>query len=137
MNMQIFNKIPMIVVFLGLMMVSGCGMSGPAYTPPATRAVAVVDMGFMSFKPATVTIRRGEAVEWRNTSLITHTVTDDPKQAKKVGDAILPQGALAVDSGDIAAGKTYFHTFSVPGTYRYFCEHHESHGMVATVIVSP
>ena len=135
--MQNSTRIPMIIVLLGLMAVSGCGMSGPAYAPPVAHAAAVVDMGFMSFKPATVTIRRGETVEWRNTSLITHTVTDDPKQAKKARDALLPQGASTVDSGDIAAGQAYLHTFSVPGTYHYFCEHHESHGMVATVIVGP
>ena len=28
-----------------------------------------------------LTIRRGGTIEWRNTSLITHTVTDDSKLA--------------------------------------------------------
>ncbi len=110
-------------------------MSGPAYAPPSVRAAAVIDMGIMSFKPAQLTIHSGETVEWRNTSLFTHTVTDDPKQAKKTGDAHLPPGVAAFDSGDIGAEQTYLHIFRVPGTYHYFCEHHEKHGMVGTVIV--
>jgi plastocyanin len=122
------------ILFTSLLL-SGCGLGGPAYAPPAARAAATVDMGFMSFEPSVVTIRAGEAVEWRNTSPITHTVTDDPKQAKKAGDAVLPRGAATIYSNDIAAGQTYLHTFTVPGTYHYFCEHHETHGMVGTVIV--
>ncbi len=123
------------ILFTSLLL-SGCGLGGPAYSPPLASAAATVDMGFMSFEPAVVTIRAGETVEWRNTSPITHTVTDDPKQEKKAGDAVLPQGVAAIDSNDIAAGQTYLHIFSVPGTYHYFCEHHEMDGMVATVIVA-
>jgi plastocyanin len=76
-------------------------------------------------------------VEWRNTSLITHTVTDDPKLAKRSDDAVLPAGAAAFDSGDIPGGQIYTQSFDVPGTYRYFCTRHEGGGMVATVIVRP
>jgi plastocyanin len=32
-------------------------------------------------------------------------------------------------------GNTYQHTFTVPGTYRYFCQPHESNGMVGEVVV--
>jgi plastocyanin len=124
------------IIFIAAFL-AGCSFGGPAYKEPIKNADAAVDMGFMSFNPATVTIRPDETVEWRSTSLITHTVTDDPKQAKNAGDATLPPGAAAIDSDDIAAGKTYLHTFSVPGTYHYFCEHHEKDGMVGTVIVRP
>jgi hypothetical protein len=40
------------------------------------------------------------------------------------------------DPGDIAAGAVYMHTFTVPGSYRYFRTHHESEGMVGAVITS-
>jgi plastocyanin len=118
------------------LLLGGCGLGGPAYAPPTPRAAAVVDMGLMSFNPPTVNVRAGESIEWKNTSLITHTVTDDPGRAEKPRDAELPTGAAIFDSGDIAAGKTYLHKFSVPGTYHYFCEHHEKHGMVGTIIVT-
>jgi plastocyanin len=117
--------------------VSGCGLNGPAHKPATSNVAAVIDLGFMSFTPALVTIHPGDAVEWRNMSVIPHTVTDDPSRAKKQEDAGLPAGAQIFDSGEIAAGQTYMQTFTAPGTYRYFCTYHESHGMVGTVIVAP
>jgi len=94
-------------------------------------------MGFESYDPATVTIKSGETVEWRNTSLITHTVTDDSRRAEDANDANVPPRGQPFDSGDIAAGQVYLQTFTVPGSYRYFCTHHESDGMTGTVIVTP
>jgi plastocyanin len=114
---------------------AGCGAGGPAHGPPDSHAAAVVDMGFASFTPANVTIKAGQAVEWRNTSPITHSVSFDPKAATTAGDAALPAGVQAFASGDIAAGDVYLHTFTVPGTYRYFCTHHEGLGMTGAVVV--
>lgn len=94
-------------------------------------------MGFESYDPLTVTVRAGDTVEWQNTSLITHTVTDDPKRAETAGDATLPPGAAPFNSGNIPAGQVYLHTFTKPGTYHYFCTHHEDDGMVGTVVVMP
>ncbi len=92
-------------------------------------------MGFESFSPKTITIRPGGAVEWRNTSLITHTVTDDPRLAQTPPDSMLPASAPAFNSGDIPAGHIYTRSFETPGTYHYFCIHHEGDGMLGTVIV--
>ena len=114
---------------------SGCGLSGPAHGPPDPRAAAVVDMGFTSFTPATVTIKAGQRVEWRNTSPITHSVSFNPAAATHPNDAALPAGVTPFASGDIAAGDIYLHAFAVPGTYHYFCTHHEGLGMVGTVVV--
>lgn len=127
-------------VIAGLLMtfaISGCGLSGPAHKAPAPNATAVIDLGFMSYDPVDITIHSGDTVEWRNTSLITHTVTDDPRRAKKHEDVSLPSGVQSFDSGDIPAGQVYMHTFTTPGTYHYFCTHHEDHGMVGLVIVKP
>jgi hypothetical protein len=38
------------------------------------------------------------------------------------------------DSGDIRPGASYTATFQRPGTYEYFCRHHE--GMRGTVVVA-
>ena len=116
---------------------SACGLGGPAHRPPVSNAAAVIDMGFETYDPATVTVGPGDTVEWRNTSLITHSVTDDPGRAKTPSDAGLPPGAPPFDSGDIAAGTVYLHMFTTPGTYRYFCTHHEADGMLGTVVVKP
>ncbi len=120
-----------------LLAVGGCGLSGPAHDAPMPDAAAVVDLGFMSFTPQTVNIRAGQTVEWRNTSIITHTVTDNPPAAAAAADSVLPAGAIPFSSGDISAGKIFAYKFTVPGTYRYFCTHHEGDGMVGTVVVAP
>jgi plastocyanin len=113
----------------------GCGLGGPAHGPLDPNVAANVDMGFESFMPATVVIKAGQRVEWRNTSLITHSVSFDPETALTPANVALPQGVPPFASGDIAAGDVYVHTFTVPGTYRYICTHHEADGMVGTVIV--
>ena len=125
------------VLTLAAFMLGGCGLTGPAHGPRAANAAAVVMMGFESYSPTTVTIHAGDAVEWQNTSLITHTVTDDAKLAGKAADSGLPSGAPSFNSGDIPAGQVYVRTFTVPGTYRYFCIHHEDDGMLGTVVVTP
>jgi plastocyanin len=127
-------------IIAGILMtfaVSGCGLGGPAHSPPPSNVTAVIDLGFMSYSPAEVTIHPGDTVEWRNTSVIPHTVTDNPGRAKKQGDAGVPPAVQIFDSGEIAAGQVYTHTFTTPGTYHYFCAYHEKYGMVGTVVVSP
>ncbi|MDE2228294.1 MAG: hypothetical protein KGL11_04545 [Alphaproteobacteria bacterium] len=114
---------------------AGCGISGPAHGPPDPHAAAVVDMGFESFTPSTVTIKTGQLLEWRNTSPITHSVSFEPQAAANPGDAALPPGVQPFASGDIAAGNVFLHAFAAHGTYRYFCTHHEGAGMIGTVVV--
>lgn len=113
----------------------GCAHSKPH--GPDQPSAAVVQMHFHSFEPKSVTIHAGEAVLWKNTSLIWHTVTADPADAKRPEDVSLPAGAQAFDSGKVPAGDTYRQLFTVPGTYRYFCRPHELKGMIGEVIVKP
>ena len=116
---------------------SGCGLSGPAHDKPAADAAAVIDLGLLSFKPQVVHVHAGQTVEWRNSVFITHNVTDDKSMASDASDAAVPQGATPFNSGDIPAGEVYSVKFTVPGTYKYFCHHHEGEGMVGTVVVDP
>jgi Plastocyanin len=122
---------------LAVVGLAGCGLGGRAHGPASPNASAVVDMGFSSFQPETVHIRAGQTVEWRNTSVITHSVTDDRRSASKSQDAAIPAGAAPFSSGDIPAGEVFAASFPVPGTYKYFCTHHEGEGMVGTVMVEP
>lgn len=130
---SLFRRLEILII-LGL---AGCGLGGRAHGPPSPNASAVVDMGFADFQPKTVHIRAGQTVEWRNTSIITHSVTDDGKVALKPADAAIPAGATPFNSGDIPAGQVFAASFPVPGTYKYFCTHHEGDGMVGTVVVEP
>ncbi len=116
-------------------LIAGCALA-PRTEQGQPAPAATVEMHFHSFEPKSVSIKVGEAVLWRNTTpLVWHTVTVDSKLAEDPKDVALPDGAVPFDSGKVASGTTYEHVFSVPGTYRYFCQPHESHGMVGQVIV--
>ncbi len=114
---------------------AGCGMGGPAHGPASLDRVTVVHMSNgLSFEPQTVRIKVGDTVEWRNTSLFGHTVTDDPWHGPE--DMSLPVNAKPFDSGPIPAGQIYRHTFTEPGTYRYRCDPHHNLNMTGVVVVA-
>ena len=114
---------------------SGATASAPADTGDIAAEVTMTDR--LLFSPDTVRIRTGSAVRWTNTSVLPHTVTADPERAAKRGNVVLPAGAAPFDSGDMAPGAVFVHTFTVPGTYRYVCVPHELAGMVGVVVVTP
>ncbi|MBW3553315.1 MAG: hypothetical protein KY466_07390 [Gemmatimonadetes bacterium] len=115
---------------------AAAGSEGAA--PAARRAAAVVDMNNrLQFLPDTVRVKVGEAVLWRNTSEIVHTVTADPAAAARLENVRLPAGAAPFDSGDMPPGAEFSHRFDVPGEYGYVCLPHELAGMVGVVIVEP
>ncbi len=125
-----FLSIPLWVLLLSLILqVPTAGSAGP---------IAKVEMtDQLKFVPGQVTIHPGEAVQWKNVSVYTHTVTADPSWAAKPQNVQLPEGAKPFDSGKIPPGKTYQHTFTIPGTYRYFCSPHQDSGMIGEVVVKP
>jgi plastocyanin len=89
----------------------------PGASPPAVEVVLAGAVG--RFQPSQVTVARGAAVQWHNTTSFAHTVTFD------AGDTA--QHALA------AAGGRYSFTFSKAGTFAYHCSIHPS--MTGAVIV--
>lgn len=95
----------------------------------------VVAMVGIEFDPPEITVEVGDTVTWRNDSQVEHTVTADPELAREADSVSLPEGAETFDSGIVAPGETFQHTFTVPGRYRYFCIPHEAAGMVAEVVV--
>ena len=118
-------------------LLAGCNTGGPAYDLPAGLYAEVIDMtSTLAFSPQTVTIRAGETVLWRNKSVWAHTVTFDPTKAATRTDVVLPAGAEPFASGDIEPGETFARKFTVPGTYRYVCLHHQDADMEGTIIVS-
>jgi plastocyanin len=123
-------------VLSGALIALGAGPTRAASAPADTAAIVHIS-SFLKFGPGEVTIPVGGTVEWRNSSIETHTVTDDPAGAKNPADAELPPGAQAFDSGPLKPGQAYRHTFGSPGRYRYFCGPHEMRGMVATIVVVP
>ncbi len=89
-----------------------------------------------NFDPKEVTIPVGGTVEWKNTAFFAHTVTFDPAKADDPSHVQLPPGVAPFDSGKLGGGKSWSHTFTVPGRYQYVCLPHEEHGMIGVVNVT-
>ena len=94
----------------------------PAYAidvppPPAPTQPNTVNVGWMAFVPATITVKAGTTVTWVN--------TDDSNHMIKFPDQKGPR---------LDKGSTYSRTFSAPGTYGYECGIHGPR-MKGTVVV--
>jgi len=70
----------------------------------------------LAFNPSNLTIGHGTTVTWKNGDRVNHTV------ANAVGSAD------SLDSGFIAGGGTFSHTFATPGTFNYYCTVHGADG---------
>lgn len=76
------------------------------------------------FSPASITVPLGTTVVWQSNADLPHTVTAD-------------DGGF--DSGTLRSGKRFSRTFSLPGTYPYYCDFHGGpggSGMAGVVIVT-
>ena len=71
-----------------------------------------------AFSVSTLTVSSGTAVKWTNNDATAHTVTAD-------------DGSF--NSGGLASGQSYTHTFDSTGTYAYHCTYHPM--MTASVVV--
>ena len=99
------------------------------------------------FDPDSITVDLGEAVTWENVGSATHTVTayedDIPDGAAYFASGGFESEGAARDawspgdpeSGNVAGGESFEHTFETAGTYRYFCIPPESAGMQGSVAV--
>ena len=133
-----------LIALAPLGLVAACAGTAPAPVTTGDNAVTTIGTGTtvdmtagLQFSPNAVTINAGETVTFRNISTFTHTVStvaDTPVETQAV---MLPNGATPFDSGAIAPNESFSHTFTTPGTYRYFCEPHVGQGMIGTVIVNP
>lgn len=70
--------------------------------------VAHVAMKNMKFSPATIEIKKGDTVEWKNEDITPHTATAIP----------------FFDSGSIASDQSWRHTFTEAGDFPYSCTFH-------------
>jgi plastocyanin len=88
---------------------------GSAAPAPAGGSMAISIKNF-AFDPATDSVPTGSKITWTNNDTTAHTVTFDDGSG---------------DSGDLAAGATFDHTFATAGTFAYHCTIHSSmHGTV-------
>jgi amicyanin len=79
--------------------------------------------GSFAFSPATLTIKVGTTVTWKNTTAAAHTVTSDDGKSFDSGTS----NPITAQSG------TFSFTFTTAGTFAYHCAIHPF--MKATIIV--
>jgi plastocyanin len=70
-----------------------------------------VEIANLKYKPAKLKIKKGDKVIWINSDDRDHTVASKDK-------------GKSFDSGKIAAGEKFEHTFEKAGKYEYGCEYH-------------
>jgi len=83
-----------------------------------TGATVKASMKSIAFQPGRIEIPTGTTVAWTNNDAVQHTVTAVDR---------------SFDSGNMAPGASWPHTFTKPGTYQFFCVVHPF--MKGTVIV--
>lgn len=92
----------------------------PTTTPtPTVPATVSIEMRNYAFNPASISIRKGTTVTWKNYDQVSHTVTGYNG---------------GPDSSYLAPGETYSYTFNSVGTFAYHCIPHA--GMQGTVQVT-
>jgi len=121
--MKSLKMLAAVCVLGAVLLVAGCGSSDMGGTPPTTPSVtpssagATIVIKDFAFAPATVTIKVGDTVTWRNEDGVPHDATGD-----------------GWTSGSISSGQSYSRVFDKPGTYTYVCKVHPSM-KAATIVV--
>jgi plastocyanin len=113
------------LAFIVIAAVAACGKMGsgnlnsvtPAVVQPAT--TAAVKINGYAFHPGTLKIKVGTTVKWTNEQNLDHTVTAN-------------NGSF--NSGHLAPGHSFTHTFKSAGKFPYHCMIHTF--MKATVVVT-
>jgi plastocyanin len=101
-------------IVAGALLMSAVLLPAWARTPPGP----TVHIKNFTFVPASLTIKRGMTVTFVNDDTDAHTATGT-------------KGAF--DSGGLDTHETWSHTFTVPGTFDYFCAVHTYMKGVITV----
>jgi plastocyanin len=87
-------------------------------TPGPTAAPVAVKIVNFAFSPQKVVIPIGGSVTWTNKDDVAHTATASDS---------------SFDSGNLANGQSWTHTFTKAGKYAYVCTYHPN--MTGTIVV--
>lgn len=106
------------ILMVGAFIVGCSGSSGTGNAIPTSAAsmVTQVSMRNLQFDPVTIEIKIGDMVEWKNDDIVVHTAT-----------------SALFDSGTIAPGESWRHSFTNAGEFACVCTFHPQ--MKGVVIV--
>lgn len=95
----------MAAALLGTALICTLTLGAHAADVPATQTVVIEGV---TYKPSSLTVKRGARVRWINKDPFPHTVT----------------APGSFDSHSIAAGGTWIYVARRPGTFKYMCTLH-------------
>ncbi len=121
------------MVVIGGIFLTNLVFGGSPRTHP--RSFIVSTTNNLTFEPDSIEVMPGDTIVWVNGSFLVHTVTCDTALATIKGSALLPEGALPFNSGNLNPGERFSIVLTIPGKYRYFCIPHEGAKMRGTIIV--
>jgi plastocyanin len=101
-----------------------CSKSSSGYnnTPPPAVSTNEIQVYNMKFSPATLTVKIGTTVKWKNEDSYAHTATANDN--------------TTFDTGNIAGGATASYTTTTAGSFAYHCTIHGL-AMAGTLVVNP
>ncbi|MGE5537558.1 MAG: plastocyanin/azurin family copper-binding protein [Solirubrobacterales bacterium] len=121
-------------------LVAGGGLAWAKPVPAAGAAIirmmSATDGSDVWFDPIGLWVPPGTAVTWSNgpDQANTHTATAyHPANGRH--QLRIPEGAPPWDSGPLLPGGSFSVTLERDGVYDYFCQPHESAGMVGRIVV--
>ena len=119
--------------FLVATALAGCGGSSPTNYGGNSGAGASVTIQDFSYTSASVSIKAGGEITWKNDGPSSHTATSDTP-------GVFNSGTLAPPTGDPyggggVPGGTFKVKLNTPGTFTYTCAFHPT--MHGTVNVTP
>jgi plastocyanin len=101
---------------------AACSSGASKKSTAGAASDTTIEMRLIALHPEKLTVARGTAVTWKQTDAGFHTVTSGTSEQSGGGVNTAPDGKF--DSGQLATGKTFEHTFADPGSYPYFCAIH-------------
>jgi plastocyanin len=90
-----------------------------AWPSSSSAGASTVDVQDNRFVAPSITITAGDSVTWSVSGVGTHSVTADDGSF---------DSSPACPTSCLSHGSTFSHTFSIPGTYPYYCRIHGGPG---------
>lgn len=91
----------------------------------ASAQVHTIQVTDFAFEPNTISIQKGDTVQWINMTRNPHTTTS--------GSPCVADGKW--NSGELKVKGTFTYVFTDTGTFKYFCIPHCDMGMVGNIVV--
>lgn len=127
-KLKFFYKMNFALILFFFALILGCSKddnysTNSSSSSGGTQGTNEILISGMAFSPSSKTISTGTTIKWINKDSFAHTVTS--------GTPGSPSGTF--NSGNLGQNGEFSFTFNQTGTFRYFCNIHQS--MTGTIIV--